>query len=132
MQNARMFDDIRQLEIGDQFVIWTLGDPYAYSVCDISVVEPTQVESLEPQPGRDLCALVTCTPFNVNTHRLVVMAQRCEYVPEAKPLQKGSASVVNGRTTPLLAALAVAGLVLTLLAIGAWLARRRRTKNGDR
>lgn len=128
MQNKRMFDDIRKLEPGDKFVIWTLGDPYAYCVTDTKVVEPYDTSGLEPQPGRDLCVLITCTPLNVNTHRLIVTAERCEYVPDDEALKAGTDAVVNGRNLPLLVGGGVCAAVLLALAIAGIVRRRRKRK----
>ena len=128
MPNARMFDDIRELEEGDVFVVWTLKEPYAYRVCDVSVVEPQDTWVLDPQPGRDLCALVTCTPINVNTHRLVVTGERCAYEPEAEEMEPAVASVANRRTVPLIAASSACVAVLAALGTGALLRRGERRR----
>lgn len=129
MPNARMFDDIRALGPGDGFVVWTLGEPHAYRVCSVDVVEPDDVGVLDPVPGRDLCELITCTPLNVNTHRLVVTGERCAYAPEAAELKPGVETVANGRTLPLMAAAALVFAALTALAV---LRRRRRVREGMR
>lgn len=133
MRDARMFDDIRSLEVGDGFVLWTMGDPYAYSVCDVRTVDPGEVGLLEPQPGRDLVALVTCTPINVNTHRLVVMAERCPYEPDSEPMQMGTEAVANRRNAPLLVAVAATVVVLSAVCVvGVMSARRRRGRRRRR
>lgn len=103
MRNARMFDDIRELDTGDTFVVWTLKEPYAYKVCDVRTVAPDDTSALEPCAGEDLCALITCTPLNVNTHRLVVTGRRCEYVAAARTPTADVRRVANRRTAPLLA-----------------------------
>lgn len=83
MDSMRMFDDIRALDVGDTFVFWSLKEPFAYKVIEIhDMVEPTDSTCLEPRKGKDLATLVTCTPYNVNTHRLIIVGERCEYVPE--------------------------------------------------
>lgn len=126
MQNARMFDDIRLLEKGDTFVLWTLSEPYAYRVCDIRVVLPEQAPSLiGREEGRDLCTLITCTPYGVNTHRLLVTGERCEYVEDGKP--SSTRAYVNGRTIPLLIGMGIV-LALVVLLIAMHVARRKRSK----
>lgn len=130
MQNARMFDDIRNLEVGDRFVIWTLNEPYAYSVCDIRVVDPDDTSLLQPQPRRDLVALVTCTPINVNSHRLVVLAERCEYDPQSERLAEGMEAVANRRTLPIIVASLAVAAVLAGLAIAGAVAMARKGKGG--
>lgn len=82
MRNLRMFDDIRQLVPGDLVLLHTMGDTYAYRVTSSEVVWPDEVSSLEITPGEDLLTLVTCTPYGVNDHRLLVHCVRTDYVPE--------------------------------------------------
>lgn len=122
MQNSRMFDDIHLLEEGDTFVIWTLGEPYAYRVCDIRTVLPEEVENLIPEPGRDLVTLVTCTPYGVNTYRLLVTGERTEYVDIS---QMPDVQVyMNRRTLPLIAG----SLFLLVLLVSAPIAAYRNKK----
>ena len=107
MRNARMFDDIRLLEPGDRFVIWTLGDPYAYEVYGSEVVEPRAVEGrTRIKQAKDLVTLVTCTPYGVNTHRLLVHARRCGYQPDS-PEPISMVPSPGNRGLPLLAASAL-------------------------
>lgn len=121
-----MFDDIRLLEPGDEFVVWTLSEPYAYRVRDVYVIEPDELESLGIVRGKDLCSLVTCTPFGVNTHRLVVRGERCEYTGQE---QTGfPATYVNRRTLPMLLGIgAIGGVAAVMVAMG----RRRRSKSRE-
>ena len=66
MRNTRMFDDLHKLEVGDQFVIWTLNEPFAYEVTGSETVLPDEVAGkLAVEPGRDMVTLVTCTPYGV-------------------------------------------------------------------
>lgn len=125
MQNTRMFDDIRLLEPGDAFVLWTLGEPYAYRVRDSQVIEPHELESLAAEAGHDLATLVTCTPFGVNSHRLLVTGERCEYSPSTMASMDAIKPYVNRRTVPLLAGLAALLALQLLLAVRAILRRRR-------
>lgn len=103
MPNARMFDDIHLLGIGDRFVIWTLGQALAYEVTETKVVWPEETDELLPVPGEDLVTLVTCTPYGTNTHRLLVTGRRCAYVPDEEEIPDAEV-YVNRRTIPLLAA----------------------------
>ena len=116
---SRMFDDIRMLRPGDTFVLWTLGDPYAYEVTGSEVVLPNELSSLHVAAGEDLCTLVTCTPYGVNSHRLLVHARRCAY--DAKAVAAAPARV-SSRNLPLIAALA---LVAVVVLVGVLLRRRR-------
>lgn len=81
MLNMRAFDDIRELEEGDIFGVKIFGDYYCYKVYSVETVDPEELSSLHIQKGRDLCTLVTCTPYGINNKRLLVHAERCE-VPE--------------------------------------------------
>lgn len=125
MQNTRMFDDIRKLEIGDTFVLWTLSEPYCYRVCDIKTILPEEVETCMPESGRDLCSLITCTPYGVNSHRLVVTGERCEYVPEETGITAPVEAYVNRRTTPLLIGCGALVVLLVFIIVMAALRRRR-------
>lgn len=121
MSEMRAFDDIRNLKRGDVFAIKTLGTLYAYKIYSIEVVWPHQVESLGIRQGRDLCTLVTCTPYGVNDHRLLVHGERC---PVPKDFFKDKPSVkdvlTNRRVLPFVIAFVV--VLLLLLSQG----RRRR------
>ena len=87
LPSSKLFTDLDQLVKGDEFHLHVLGEVLAYRVDRVQVVEPTEVGSLGIQPGKDLCTLVTCTPYAVNTHRLLVTGHRVPYVPpdEAEP-----------------------------------------------
>ena len=79
---AALFTNLDMLEEGDHFYIYVLDRILAYEVDQIQVVEPDHTEGLAVQPGEDLVTLVTCTPYGVNTHRLLVRGHRVPYVPE--------------------------------------------------
>ena len=82
LAEARMFDDLRELEEGDVFIFRTLDQPYAYKVTSIETVLPSEIESLTIQEGKDLATLITCTPYGVNTHRLLVHGERISWDEE--------------------------------------------------
>ena len=75
----KLFSDLDQLRIGDIFYIHILGKTLAYQVKEINIVLPHEAELLAPRPGEDLCTLITCTPYAVNTHRLLVTGSRIPY-----------------------------------------------------
>ena len=79
---AELFTRIRELEIDDYFYVYTLGQKLTYKVYQIKVVLPTEVDDVKIQEGKDLVSLVTCTPYGVNTHRLLVQAIRTENIEE--------------------------------------------------
>ena len=82
MASSKLFSDIDQLTEGDTFYIHVLGDTLAYKVDAIHTVLPTDTSLLQIEDGKDLVTLVTCTPFGVNTHRLLVRGHRIPYTPE--------------------------------------------------
>lgn len=79
MASQKMFTDIIQLQIGDVFYLHILNDTLAYQVCEINTVLPHDTSLLGVVSGKDLCTLVTCTPIGINTHRLLVRAERIPY-----------------------------------------------------
>ena len=80
LPNAMMFTDLDQLEIGDEFYLKVLGETLAYKVIRIETVDPDETQSLQMEDGKDLCTLVTCTPYGINTQRLLVTGERTEYI----------------------------------------------------
>lgn len=82
LPNAKLFRDLDQLEIGDIFYIHTLDDVLAYQVDDIRVVLPTETNWLEMKPDKDYVTLITCEPYMINSHRLLVRGERTEYDPD--------------------------------------------------
>lgn len=79
MASSKMFTDLQQLETGDVFYLEVLGETLAYQVDQIKVVLPHDTTYLGIEPGGDYCTLVTCTPYAVNTHRLLVRGARIPY-----------------------------------------------------
>ena len=77
----RLFSDLDRLTAGDVFFLHVLNETLAYRVTEISIVLPYETELLQQVSGKDLCTLVTCTPYGVNTHRLLVRGERTA-VPE--------------------------------------------------
>lgn len=85
LPSAKLFSDLDKLVVGDTFEITVLNRVLTYEVEQILIVEPHETDSLAIDSDRDLCSLITCTPYGVNTHRLIVQAHRIE-TEEAKPL----------------------------------------------
>ena len=82
MASSKLFSDIDQLAEGDTFYIHVLGEALAYKVDAINTVLPTDTSLLQIADGKDLVTLVTCTPFGINTHRLLERGHRVPYTPE--------------------------------------------------
>ncbi len=86
LPSAKIFTDLDKLEIGDSFSIKVLNETMTYEIEEIQTVLPSEVEALAIAPSRDLCTLVTCTPYGVNSHRLLITGVRVdtEIVPGEK------------------------------------------------
>ena len=78
LPSAKLFSELDKLIIGDQFFIRTLNEEITYEVDQILIVLPEEVDSVKIEQGRDYCTLVTCTPYGVNSHRLLVRGARVE------------------------------------------------------
>lgn len=82
LPNQKFFSDLDKINIGDKFYMHILNKILAYEVYKIKVIEPTDVDELMIEDGEDLATLVTCEPYGVNTHRLLVMGKRVEFDEE--------------------------------------------------
>ncbi len=78
LPSARLFTDLDKLREGDTFTITVLNETFTYEVDHIWIVEPTDMSHLTIEEGKDYCTLITCTPYGINTHRLLVRAHRIE------------------------------------------------------
>jgi sortase A len=118
LPSARLFTDLDELRVGDQFMIRVLGDILSYEVDKILIVEPHEVDSLRVEEGMDLCTLVTCTPYGVNTHRLLVRGHRVENTPEAKVARvTANAMAVDSLVTAAVVAVPMVIVAITVLLI---------------
>lgn len=81
LPDATLFNDLDQAEVGDTFTVSVLDDVLAYEVVDVEVVEPDETQAILAVPDRDLVTLVTCTPLGINSHRILVTAERVEPTP---------------------------------------------------
>lgn len=88
LPQAELFTDLDQIEEGDVFYIYILKETLAYEVREVEVVSPENVDSLAVQEGKDLVTLVTCTPYGINSHRILVHAERIPYEGETVDTQK--------------------------------------------
>jgi sortase A len=76
--SSKLLTDLNKMEKGDTFMLYVMGDILTYKVDEIQTVEPHEVRALDIDPDMDYCTLVTCTPYGVNTHRLLVRGRRIE------------------------------------------------------
>ena len=126
MASSKLFSDIDQLTEGDTFYIHVLGDTLAYKVDAIHTVLPTDTSLLRIEDGKDYVTLVTCTPFGVNTHRLLVRGHRIPYTPEQATAAAVEKPVASSWTQHYLTGLGI-GLGAVAVVGGAYfLARRAR------
>ena len=82
LPSATLFTDLDKVQIGDDFFLIIMDEYIAYEVDQIEVVEPDDTSLLQVENGKDLCTLITCTPYGVNTQRLMVRGHRIPYTPE--------------------------------------------------
>jgi sortase A len=76
LPSAKLFTDIDKLVEGDTWTVSVLNRTLTYEIDQIRIVEPTDLSALQIEPGKDYCTLVTCTPYGINTHRLLVRGHR--------------------------------------------------------
>ncbi len=127
LPQARLFTDLNKLEEGDLFIINVLNQTLTYEVDRISIVEPTEVNLLLVEEGVDGVTLLTCTPYGVNTHRLLVHGHRVENAEEVKQLHITSDAT---QIEPLICALFYAVPVTILVFIFAGYVDRWRRRYG--
>ena len=126
MASSKLFSDIDQLEKGDTFYIHVLGEVLAYEVDNINTVLPTDTSLLQIEDGKDLVTLVTCTPFGVNTHRLLVRGHRVPYLPEQEATAAAEKPVASSWMQHYLTGLAIGLGVVAVIGGGYALIRRKR------
>ena len=126
MASSKLFSDIDQLAVGDVFYIHVLGDTLAYKVDAIHTVLPADTSLLQIADGKDLVALVTCTPFGVNTHRLLVRGHRVPYVPEQEATAAAKKPVASSWTQHYLTGLGIGLGAVAVAGSGYFLMRRKR------
>ena len=136
MASQKMFTDLEQLTQGDVFYLNVLGETLAYQVTEINTVLPYETDLLGNVPGEDLCTLVTCTPYGINTHRLLLRGSRIPYekaavLEEENAVTEPAASTweakyVQGILWGIAAALGVGIIILT----GARIYRKARKGGG--
>ena len=115
LPSAKLFTNLDKLVVGDKFVMRVLDEVLTYEVDQILIVEPTDVSTLIIEAGKDLCTLVTCTPYGINSHRLLVRGHRIENQEEAQAIRVTSDAI---QIEPLIVAPAVAlPMLLVLLMI---------------
>jgi len=132
LSTATMFDNLNQLKKGDVFYVSSLGQTLKYEVNDITVVKPEETDSLRKVPGRDLVTLITCTPYGVNSHRLLVTGERVPMEPTAAAAEEAKALPAPMQTwmKAIIVAVVIILAVVTGILLRLWWMRRRRRSRG--
>lgn len=126
MASSKLFSDIDQLTAGDTFYIHVLGEVLAYKVDTINTVLPTDTSLLQIENGKDYVTLVTCTPFGVNTHRLLVRGHRIPYTPEQETTAAEEKPTASSWTQHYLTGLGIGLGTVAVVGGGYFLVRRCR------
>ena len=126
MASSKLFSDIDQLAVGDMFYIHVLGEVLAYKVDAIHTVLPTDTSLLQIADGKDLVTLVTCTPFGINTHRLLVRGHRIPYTPEQATTAAAEKPAASSWTRHYLTGLTIGLGAVVIIGGGYFLVRRVR------
>ena len=121
LPSAKLFTDLDRLIVGDKFMLRVLGEVLTYEVDQIKIVLPEELDYLKIQEGADYCTLVTCTPYGINSHRLLVRGHRVENLPDAVTV------VSDGvRIDPILVAPIVSMPILLILLIVLLLPKKKK------
>ena len=132
LPSAKLFTNLDELEVGDTFTVTVLDRVLTYEVDLISIVLPNETDLLQPTPGKDYLTLMTCTPYGINTHRLLVRGHRVETVENQKHIRVTADAV---RVQPAVVAPLLAVPLLVLLGAGAaavvHIRKRNKTARGE-
>jgi sortase A len=125
LPSAKLFTNLDQLEVGDTFTITVLDRVLTYEVDKITIVLPTQTDDLLVADGKDYVTLMTCTPYGINTHRLLVRSRRVETPDQFKRIRVTAEAL---KIEPIIVAPVMALPMLLILLIGMLLSTRKRKK----
>ena len=128
LPSARLFTDLDKLEVGDVFTLTVIDLTLTYQIDQILIVEPHQVEPLYAVDGEDYCTLVTCTPYGVNSHRILVRGTRTE---NAKVIREIRVTADASLIEPVLVAPFVAAPILLVLFIHLMLPKPKKKEEND-
>lgn len=115
LPSAKLFTNIDSLKEGDLFFIHGVDETLAYKVDQIKVVLPDDISYLQITPGKDYVTLVTCTPYGINTHRLIVRGERTEYIREVEEEQVADAKKKHNKTVILYVIGIIAAILVMLI-----------------
>lgn len=132
LPSAELFTRLDEMEAGDQFYIHVLDQTLAYEVDQIEVILPEELSLLQPEEDKDLVTLLTCTPYAVNTHRLLVRGTRVPYVESAVQDHVDRARADRSWLEEYIHAIVLGVLLLIILGTAAFLIWRRKRKKAGR
>ena len=115
LPHARLFTDLDKMELGDTFTITVLDRIVTYQVDQIKVVLPEEVDDIQIVPGEDLCTLLTCTPYGINSHRLLVRGTRIENAAPKLYVTSNAFKIDSLVATPIVAAPILLILLIVLM-----------------
>lgn len=119
LPSAKLFSDLDKLYVGDTFTITVLGEVLTYEVEEILIIEPTEIDKLAIIPNKDYCTLMTCTPYGINTHRLLIRSHRIDTVYKSNVKVLADAVQVDPMlVVPVIASPLVIGLFIFWFATG--------------
>ena len=131
LPSSRLFTDIDQLSEGDIFTLFVLDETLTYEVDQIRIVEPDDISLLEIKEGEDLCTLVTCTPYGVNSHRLLVRGHRVENQEAAGILRiTADALMIDSRFVAPILAVPILLIVVLFMVLRPLKRKKRRAAKG--
>lgn len=128
LPSAKLFSELNKLVEGDIFMLRVLDEVLTYEVDQILIVEPQETDALHIIEGKDYCTLVTCTPYGINTHRLLVRGHRIENIEESKTVRVTADAI---QIEPLLVAPVVAVPILIVLLIVILLPKSKKKHGGN-
>lgn len=128
LPSAKLFTNLDQLEVGDTFTITVLDRTLTYEVDNISIILPTETDSLKVVDGKDYVTLMTCTPYGINTHRLLVRGRRITTPDKLKHIRVTSDAI---KIEPILTAPIMALPLLLVLLFWLLFAPRKRSSTKD-
>ena len=125
LPSAKLFTNLDKLENGDLFMIRVMDETLTYEVDQILIVEPDDFSALGIEDGQDLCTLITCTPYGINTHRLLVRGHRVDNVKQTSDIRVTADAI---QIEPVLVAPIVAIPIVIVLFVIILLSRRKSVK----
>lgn len=133
LPGASLFTDVDQLEEGDQFYLYILDDILAYEIDQILTVEPSDTEPLGVEAGKDYVTLVTCTPYGINSHRLLVRGHRVPYEEEQVVFEETKVvqSVHTNYTMWILIGLGITAICMAITLLIVHLIRKKSLKSSQ-